>query len=75
LPEMMNSVNKFTEYYVTNPFEVLSAIKDEILSINVSEALPATLDAVKNSVLTRAYTEKNANIPAMLAEEESKIQY
>ena len=40
---MMNSVNKFTEYYVTNPFEVLSAIKDEILSINVSEALPQRL--------------------------------
>lgn len=75
LPEMMNSVNKFTEYYVTNPFEVLSSIKDEILSINVSDALPATLDAVKNSVLTRAYTERNVNIPAMLAEEESKIQY
>ncbi len=75
LPEMVNSKNKFTDYYVTNPFEVLSAIKDEILSINVSEALPATLDAMKNSVLTRAYTEKNINIPNMLVEEQGKIQY
>lgn len=75
LPEMMNSENKFTEYYVTNPFEVLNSIKDEILSVNVSEALPATLDAMKNSVLTRAYTEKNIDISSMLAEEQAKIQY
>jgi arabinosaccharide transport system substrate-binding protein len=75
MPEMMNSKNKFTEYYVTNPFEVLSSIKDEILSVNVSEALPATLDAMKNSVLTRAYTEKNVDIPSMLAEEQDKIKY
>lgn len=74
LPEMMNSTNKFTEYYVTNPFEVLNSIKDEILAVNVSDALPATLDAMKNSVLTRAYTE-DVDIPAMLADEMSKIQY
>lgn len=75
LPEMMNSENKFTEYYVTNPFEVLNSIKDEILSVNVSEALPATMDAMKNSVLNRAYTDKNVDIPSMLAEEQGKIQY
>ena len=75
LPEMVNSENKFTDYYVTNPFEVLNSIKDEILSVNVSEALPATMDAMKNSVLNRAYTDKNVNIPSMLAEEEGKIQY
>ncbi len=75
LPEMVNSENKFTEYYVTNPFDVLNSIKDEILSVNVSDALPATLDAMKNSVLTRAYTEKNIDIASMLAEELAKIQY
>lgn len=75
LPEMMNSANKFTEYFVTNPFEVLNSIKDEILAVNVSDALPATLDAMKNSVLTRAYTENSTDIPSMLAEEISKIQY
>lgn len=75
LPEMVNSENKFTEYYVTNPFEVLNTIKDEILSVNVSEALPATLDAMKNSVLTRAYTEKDINISNMLKEEQDKVKY
>ena len=75
LPEMVNSSNKFTEYYVTNPFSVLNTIKDEILPVNVSDALPATLDAMKNSVLYRAYTERNIDIPAMLAEEQAKIQY
>jgi len=75
LPEMTNSVNKFTDYYVTSPFEVLSSIKNEIVAVHVSEALPATMDAMRNSVLTRAYTENNINIPAMLAEEQSKIQY
>lgn len=75
LPEMTNSVNKFTEYYVTSPFEVLNSIKNEIVAVHVSEALPATMDAMRNSVLTRAYTENNINIPAMLAEEQSKIQY
>lgn len=75
LPEMTNSKNKFTDYFVNSPFEVLNEIKDEIVAIHNSEALPATLDAMKNSVLTRAYTEKNVNIPAMLEEEQSKIQY
>jgi len=75
LPEMTNSVNKFTDYYVTSPFEVLNSIKNEIVAVHVSEALPATMDAMRNSVLTRAYTENNINIPAMLAEEQSKIQY
>ncbi|HHY63567.1 MAG TPA: sugar ABC transporter substrate-binding protein [Clostridiaceae bacterium] len=75
LPEMTNSVNKFTEYYVNSPFEVLNSIKNEIVAIHNSEALPATLDAMKNSVLTRAYTEKNVDIPAMLQEEQSNIQY
>ncbi len=75
LPEMVNSKNKFTDYFITNPFDVLNSIKDEILPVNVSDALPATLDAMKNSVLTRAYTEKGVNIPSMLAEEQDKIQY
>jgi arabinosaccharide transport system substrate-binding protein len=74
LPEMINSDNKFTKYYVTNPFNVLNEIKSEILAVNVNDALPATLDAMKNNVLTRAYTERNVDIPAMLAEEIAQIQ-
>ena len=75
LPEMTEAENKFTEYYVNKPSDVLNQIKDEILSVNVSEALPATLDVMKNSVLNRAYTEKNIDIPSMLKEEQDKIKY
>ncbi|MDR1705780.1 MAG: extracellular solute-binding protein [Clostridiales bacterium] len=75
LPEVTEAVNKFTDYYVTTPFEVLNQIKDEILPVNVSDALPATLDVMKNSVLNRAYTEDGIDIPAMLEEEQAKIQY
>lgn len=75
LPEVTEASNKFTEYYVDSPFDVLIEIKDEIQAHNNNSALPATLDAMKNSVLNRAYTEKNVDIPAMLAEEQAKIQY
>jgi len=75
LPEMTEAQNKFTEYYVDKPSDVLNQIKDEILAVNVSEALPATLDAMKNTVLNRAYTEKNIDIPSMLKEEQDKIKY
>ena len=71
---MTEAENKFTEYYVNKPSDVLNQIKDEILSVNVSEALPATLDVMKNSVLNRAYTEKNIDIPSMLKEEQDKIR-
>lgn len=66
--------NKFLDYFVTNPFDVLSEIKNEIPAINVSEALPPTMDAMKNSVYFRVYEEKG-DIPSILAEEEAKIQY
>lgn len=73
LPELREN-NKFIEYYVTDPLDVLNEIKNEIPAIVVSEALPATIDAMKNSILYRAYVEK-ADIPSMLAEEEAKITY
>lgn len=74
MPEIVNSENKFTKYFVTNPFDVLNQIKDEILPIHVSGALPAVLDAIKNSVLYRAYIE-DGDIAKMLAEEQGNIQY
>ncbi len=74
MPEVLKSSNKFFDYFVTNPFEVLLGIKDEILAINVNEALPATMDMLKNVVLYRAYTE-DGSIPEMLADEEANIQY
>ncbi|MDR2904293.1 MAG: extracellular solute-binding protein, partial [Clostridiales bacterium] len=75
LPEVTDSVNKFTAYYVNSPFAVLNEIKEEILPHNVNDALPATLDAMKNTVLNRAYTEADVDIAAMLTEEQGNIQY
>lgn len=74
LPEVTDAKNKFSDYFVTTPFDVLNQIKDEILPIHVSDALPATMDAMKNSVLYRAYSE-DGDIAKMLAEEEANIQY
>ncbi len=67
-----NDPNKFTEYFVNNPFDVLYEIKDEIPAIRVSEHLPPTMDALKNSVLFRAY-EDMADLKPMLEEENAKI--
>lgn len=67
--------NKFTAYYVNNPFDVLNEIKDEILPHNVNSALPATMDAMRNNVFNRAYSDANVDIAAMVAEEQSKIMY
>ncbi len=65
--------NKFIKFYVNNPFDTLLQIKDEIVPVNNNETLPGVLDAMKNSVLNRAYTEANVDIPAMLAEEQAKL--
>ncbi len=75
MPEVTETENAFTEYYVNSPFAVLAEIKDEIQAHNNNGALPATLDAMKNNVLTRAYYDKDVDMAAMLAEEEAKIMY
>jgi arabinosaccharide transport system substrate-binding protein len=72
LPEVRDDVNKFTEYYINNPFDVLLQIKDEIPAVHVAEALPPTMDALKNSVLFRAY-EDMADLKTMLPEENAKV--
>lgn len=74
MPEITKSDNKFTKYFVTNPFDVLNQIKDEILPVNVSEALPPVLDGIKNSVLYRAYVD-DGDIAKMLAEEQANLQH
>ena len=73
MTEVTHKENKFTEYYVNNPFDTLLEIKDEIVAHNNGESLPAALDAMKTKVLTRAYTEADVDIPAMLAEEQASI--
>ncbi len=72
MPEVRDTPNKFTDYFVNNPFDVLMQIKDEIPAIRVSEALPPTMDALKNSVLFRAY-EDLADLKTMLPEENAKV--
>ncbi len=74
LPEVTNAKNKFSDYFVTTPFDVLNQIRSEILPVNVSNALAVTMDAMKNSVLYRAYS-GDGDIKQMLAEEEANIQY
>ena len=73
MEEVTHAPNKFTEFYINNPFDTLLEIKDEIVAHNNNENLPAALDAMKNSVLYRAYLEPNVDIPAMLAEEQAKV--
>ena len=73
MEEVTHADNVFTQYYVTNPFDTLLEIKDEIVGHNNNENLPAALDAMKTNVLYRAYTEENVDIPAMLAEEQAKL--
>lgn len=73
MPELRDTPNKFSEYFTTNPFDVLNEIMNEIPAIRVSEFLPATMDALKNSVLFRAY-EDMADLDTMLDEENAKIK-
>ena len=75
LPEVKDAENVFTEYYVTRPIDVLMMIKDNIVGHNNNSVMPATLDTAKANVFTRAYTEENVDIPAMLAEEQANILY
>lgn len=73
MTELRDGDTKFHQYYVNNPFDVLMEIKDEIPAITVSEYLPATSDALKNTVFFRAY-EEFADLDTMLAEENAKIK-
>jgi arabinosaccharide transport system substrate-binding protein len=73
MTELRDIENKFTEYFVNNPFDVLVEIVNEIPAIRVSEYLPATMDAMKNSVFYRAY-EDLADLSTMLEEENAKVK-
>ncbi len=73
MEDVTHADNKFTEYYVNNPFDILLEIKDEIVAHNNGENLPQALDLMKNEVLNRAYTEPDVDIPAMLAEVQSSV--
>lgn len=72
LPEVRDSQNKFTDYFVTNPFDVLSSVKDEILPVTVSEYLAPTMDAMRTTVLFRVYDEL-ADVKTVVKEEQANI--
>ena len=65
--------NQFVQYYVTNPFDTLLEIKDEIVAVNNNETLPTVLDTMKASVLYRAY-ETDDPIETILAEEQANAE-
>jgi len=76
MPELRDArPNKFLDYFSTNPFDVLLEVINEIPAITVSEALPPTMDHMKNSVYYLTYVDMVTDIAAMLAEEQAKIQY
>ena len=65
--------NTFVRYYANNPFDTLLQIKDEIVGVNNTEALPVALDTMKAAVLYRAY-ETNDDITTILAEEQANAE-
>ena len=73
MPEVKDAENVFTEFYVTRPIDVLNMVIDDIAPHNNNSIMPTVLDVAKANVFTRAYTEENVDIPAMLAEEQENI--
>ena len=72
LPEI-KAPNKFTDFFLNSPFDVLGEIRDEILPITVDENLPKVMDAMKTTVLYRLF--EDLEDPAkVLAEEEAKLK-
>ena len=65
--------NQFVQYYVTNPFDTLLEIKDEIVAVNNNETLPGVLDEMKATVLQRAY-ETDDDISTILEEAQAEVE-
>jgi len=75
MPELRDArPNKFLDYFATNPFDILLEIINEIPAITVSEALPPTMDHMKNSVYYLTYVDM-VDVAPMLVEEQAKIQW
>ncbi|MNV99236.1 putative arabinose-binding protein precursor [compost metagenome] len=49
-PELKEA-NKFTDYFGKDIFQVLTAIKNELGPVNVTEKMPAVIDEVKRNVM------------------------
>ncbi|HHX60693.1 MAG TPA: extracellular solute-binding protein [Epulopiscium sp.] len=71
--EELKKPNKFTDFFVTNPFDVLEDIKDEIVGINVSENLPVVTDALRTTTFFRAF-ENLEEAGQVLKEEQALVK-
>jgi arabinosaccharide transport system substrate-binding protein len=52
-PELKES-NKFTDYFGKDIFQVLTALKNELGPVNVTEKMPAVIDEVKRNVMFKS---------------------
>lgn len=69
-PELKEA-NKFTDYFGSDIFTMLSGVKNEIKPVNIGEKTPAIIDAVKRSVMFRTLNdmEDPAKVLKEVAEE------
>ncbi|MDF2613913.1 MAG: ABC-type sugar transport system, periplasmic component [Clostridia bacterium] len=65
--------NKFTDFFLNSPFDVLNEIKEEIPAITAGENLPKVMDALKTTTLFRAF-EDLEDPAALVADEQSKLK-
>jgi arabinosaccharide transport system substrate-binding protein len=51
----MKEPNKFTDYFGTDIFDTLLAIKDEIYPVNIREISPKVFDAIRNEAIPKIF--------------------
>lgn len=51
----MSEPNKFTDYFGTDIFDTLLAVKDEIYPVNIREISPIVFDSVRNEIIPRIF--------------------
>ena len=71
--EELKKPNKFIDYFANFPFDALIQVKDEIPAIVVSENLPKTMDAVRTSIMSRAF-DGMEDVETLLAEEQAILE-
>jgi arabinosaccharide transport system substrate-binding protein len=70
---LKNAKNKFTEFYLDNPFDVLTSIKDEIPAIRLGEGYAPMCDKVKTTTFNKALT-TDVDINTLLKSEEDSLK-
>jgi len=71
--EELKAPNKFTDFFINSPFDVLEMIKDEIVGVKVSENLPAVTDAFKTRIFFQAF-ENLEDAATVLKEAQSQLE-